>query len=113
MAAYLRSILGTSGICPSRERVISRWRLEMPKENNGFDFETISDVILHMRYTARDGGDSLRRAARQALASGSQEDLLRLFSIRHEYPSEWFRFMSPVGGSSAGSQSATLDLSAG
>lgn len=35
---------------------ISRWRLEIPKEFAQFDHSTISDVILHLRYTARDGG---------------------------------------------------------
>jgi hypothetical protein len=89
--------------------VISRWRLEMPKDNNAFDFETISDVILHLKYTAREGGDPLRQLARQALASGSQNDLVRLFSLRHEFPSEWYRFLNP-GGGSAQSQSMTFDL---
>lgn len=40
---------------------ISRWRLEMPKENNAFDFETISDVILHFKYTSREGGTPCAR----------------------------------------------------
>jgi len=91
--------------------VISRWRLEMPKENNAFDFETISDVILHLKYTAREGGDPLRQAARQALASGPQDDLVRLFSVRHEFPGNWARFLGP-GGGSANSQSMTVDLTA-
>src|SRR5258705_1105507 len=43
--------------------VISRWRIEMPKENNAFDFNTLSDVVLHFKYTAREGGEILRRAA--------------------------------------------------
>jgi hypothetical protein len=29
----------------------------MPKDNNAFDFETISDVILHLKYSAREGGE--------------------------------------------------------
>jgi hypothetical protein len=32
-------------------------------------FETISDVIIGLHYTARDGGDALRRAAREAVAA--------------------------------------------
>lgn len=91
--------------------VISRWRLEMPKENNAFDFETISDVILHLRYTAREGGEPLRQAARQALATGPQDALLRFFSLRHEFPAAWYGFLNPRAGS-ATSQSMTLDLAA-
>jgi len=93
--------------------VISRWRIEMPKENNAFDFDTISDVIIHMKYSARDGGDPLRRAARQALASGPQDDLVRLFSLRHEFPSEWSRFLNSTGGTALHGRSASLDLSVG
>lgn len=76
--------------------VVSRWRLEMPPENNAFDFETISDVILHLKYTAREGGDPLRQAARHALASGPQDDLVRFFSARHEFPAEWHAFLNPT-----------------
>jgi hypothetical protein len=89
--------------------VISRWRLEMPRENNAFDFESISDAILHVKYTAREGGDPLRQAARQALAPGAQDDLLRLFSLRHEFPGEWYRFLNPIAASHP-SQSMTIDL---
>jgi len=42
---------------------ISQWRIEMPKEFRPFDYDTISDVILHLRYTAREGGKALRDAA--------------------------------------------------
>jgi hypothetical protein len=45
---------------------VSRWTIGMPRDCNTFDFETISDVIISLRYTARDGGDPLRRAAQQA-----------------------------------------------
>ncbi len=36
---------------------VSRWRLEMPHATNPFDFESITDVIVHVGYTARQGGD--------------------------------------------------------
>lgn len=63
-----------------------------------FDYNTISDVILHIRYTAREGGEPLRRAAlenlkdliREARAAAS----VRLFSVRHEFPAEWARFQA-------------------
>ncbi|MEA2163477.1 MAG: hypothetical protein QOK37_1604 [Thermoanaerobaculia bacterium] len=82
----------------------SRWQLELPVTFQTFDYSTISDVILHLRYTARDGGNALSKAATDALkARLNTEDpqpLMRLFSLRHEFPSEWHRFisspMSPV-----------------
>src|SRR5439155_6781395 len=48
--------------------VISEWQLELPanpsnNEPRQFDYDTISDVILHIRYTAREGGGLLRKGA--------------------------------------------------
>ena len=42
---------------------VSRWRIELPPENNYFDLDTLSDVVLHLNYTAREGGEVLRDAA--------------------------------------------------
>jgi len=75
---------------------ISEWNLELPSDIRQFDYATISDVILHIRYTAREGGGLLRKGAvdnlktliGEAQAAGS----VRLFSIRHEFPSEWAKF---------------------
>src|SRR5262249_15548654 len=38
---------------------ISTWHLSLPAELPAFDYTTISDVILHIRYTARQAGDPL------------------------------------------------------
>ena len=48
--------------------VISEWQLELPAnpskgDPRQFDYDTISDVILHIRYTAREGGGLLRNGA--------------------------------------------------
>ncbi|MFN0088301.1 MAG: neuraminidase-like domain-containing protein [Blastocatellia bacterium] len=73
---------------------ISRWRVELPLETNRFDRGTISDVVIHLRYTAREGGGGLRTAALDSLPlSGA-----RLFSLRHEFPTEWHRFLHPAPG---------------
>ena len=36
--------------------VISKWRIELPKEFRQFDYDTISDVVVRVRYTSVDGG---------------------------------------------------------
>jgi hypothetical protein len=78
--------------------VISTWQLKMPFEFRQFDYDTISDVILHIRYTARDGGTELKDAATTHL--GEQIDaaeaagMMRLFSVRHEFPSAWAKFIA-------------------
>jgi hypothetical protein len=92
--------------------VISTWRLELSGKWRlklsgkwrevqwpQFDFQTIADAILHLRYTARDGGDTLKtraisslNAAIQGPTEGEPSGLNRLFSLRHEFPTEWQRF---------------------
>lgn len=41
---------------------VSTWELRMPKASNLIDFESISDVLITLRYTARDGGNAFRQA---------------------------------------------------
>lgn len=77
---------------------ISEWRIELPKDTNAFDFDTISDVILKINYTARDGGEALRNAARANLASpGIPPERRRLFSLKHEFATEWSRLLQSTG----------------
>jgi Tc toxin complex TcA C-terminal TcB-binding domain len=71
----------------------SAWRLELPAVFRQFDYDTIADVILHLRYTAREGGSSLRNAAVTDLETRIQAlGSVRLFSVRHEFPAEWAKF---------------------
>lgn len=85
---------------------ISQWRLELTAPLPQFDYSTISDVVFHVRYTAREGGDVLRGQAikeMQADLAGLMKlakegsGLRRMFSVRHEFPNEWRRLIaSPV-----------------
>ena len=61
----------------------SSWLFTLPKDFSAFDHQTISDLVLHVRYTAREGGDSLRTAAidgvkKQARSTDGFTQLLRL-----------------------------------
>lgn len=85
--------------------VISEWQLQLPadpskKDPAQFDYNTISDVILHIRYTACDGGGLLRNGAianlKELIAAGEAAGSMRLFSVRHEFPAEWARFTAQV-----------------
>ena len=75
---------------------ISEWQLELPATVRQFDYDTIADVILHIRYTAREGGGLLRSGAvanlEAKIAEAEAAGSLRLFSVRHEFPSEWASF---------------------
>jgi hypothetical protein len=68
------------------------WRIELPPENNFFDMESLTDVILHLNYTAREGGDLLRRAANHAAQKHLPGACWCFFDIRHDFPDAWARF---------------------
>ena len=95
---------------------ISRWQLEMPDEFRQFDYDSISDVILHINYTAREGGGALRGAVSDHLRDGinalvtgdNSPGLHQPFSARHEFPTELHRFLHPAAES--GRQTLALDL---
>jgi hypothetical protein len=95
---------------------VSRWQISMPPSCNAFDFDTITDVILKLSYTARYGGDLLRsqayaaavlpppaqQTAAPSLGTAPGQTLQdRLFSLKHEFPTEWYGLLHP---SSAGAQ---------
>ncbi len=96
---------------------ISGWHLQFPfantKDKTGtkvntllqqFDYNTISDVIMQIKYTAREGGDALKLNAsdnlnnkiNQILVSLKDKGLMRIFSARHEFPNEWYQFLNPA-----------------
>jgi hypothetical protein len=74
----------------------STWKLELPRDYRAFDYDTISDVILHIRYTARQGVDpnGVKKALGDLLQQASQSNLALLFSLRHDFPTEWSAFVN-------------------
>jgi hypothetical protein len=82
--------------------VATLWRLEMPKGSNRFDFSTIADVILKVRYTALE--DATYR--QQVLAAMGQDEagyvpteMRRAFSVRQSFPDEWYALKNSAPGS--------------
>jgi Tc toxin complex TcA C-terminal TcB-binding domain len=76
----------------------STWKLELPASFRQFDYSTISDVILHIRYTARQGGSQLQNKAtehlQEFLARANASGLALVFSLPHDFPGEWHRFVA-------------------
>ncbi len=88
--------------------VISEWQLELPanpskQDPAQFDYDTISDVILHLRYTAREGGGLMRSGAikhvKELITAGQAVGSVRLFSMRQEFPTEWAKFQNQTPAS--------------
>ena len=81
----------------------SQISVSLPAEVRQFDFDTITDFILHIRYTAREGGELLNAAAVQNLQNKINKaqtvGSVSLFSLRHDFPSQWAKFQSvTIGG---------------
>ena len=80
---------------------ISSWHIKLNKDLPQFDFSTISDVIIHLNYTAREGGDLLKSKAVEefnkkindlALAE-NRRGLFRVFDLKREYSDKWYKFL--------------------
>jgi Tc toxin complex TcA C-terminal TcB-binding domain len=72
------------------------WKLDLPKDYPAFDYATISDVILHIRYTARQGviAEKVKAALADLFQQANQAGLALLFSLRHDFPTEWSAFVN-------------------
>ncbi len=80
---------------------ISTWNLSLPAQLRSFDYTTISDVILHIRYTARQAGDPLAAQAAKELAAmldtAGQASQALLFCLRYDFPTQWSAFVNGTG----------------
>ena len=92
----------------------SVWQLTLPSDVRQFDYDTITDVVLHIRYTAREAGDAFKTAAIQNLRTQINKaqtiGSVRLFSARHEFPSQWAKFQSVTFGQAGSPPTAELSL---
>lgn len=65
-----------------------------------FDYDTISDVILHVKYSAREDAGKFKDEAvdnlRAYYHASDPSRSLRLFNLKQEFPSEWARFRDPA-----------------
>ncbi|NJK31767.1 MAG: hypothetical protein HC927_04720 [Deltaproteobacteria bacterium] len=83
--------------------VISNWTLRLPQALRQFDYRTIEDVVIHIDYTARDGGAPLRTACESALVTKinealAGEQLVQIISVVEAFPNEWEAFFAVDGG---------------
>jgi hypothetical protein len=88
-----------------RAGAISKWQIELSteKELRQFDYSTISDVILHLDYTARENGGEFKAKATTYIKDFitnvdglTEQPFMQLFSMKHEFPTEWHRFLNPA-----------------
>ena len=85
---------------------ISDWQIELTTEKDlrQFDYSTISDVILHLNYRARENGGPFKNKAGEYIKNFimnafepplTDQPLMRMFSMKHEFSTEWHKFLHP------------------
>ncbi len=91
---------------------VSEWALELfsdahpdfGKPLRQFDYKTISDAILHVKYTAREDAGTFKNGAvahlRDYFSQADATPSLRLFNLRQEFPTQWHRFLNPTNATS-------------
>ncbi len=85
---------------------ISEWKIEINKDFKNFDLETISDVIIHVRYTARQAGKLLATKVKSELNNNFDQIIktyqngtgfFKLISMKTDYPTEWHKLLHAPG----------------
>ena len=92
---------------------ISQWQLELPGPVPQFDYDSISDVILHVSYTAKEDLDLVEparvhaeRALDHWLAGGG---IPRLINVRHELSAALHAFLHPTSSQTTHQLAFTLE----
>lgn len=85
---------------------VSRWSIELMEDETlrPFDYDSIADVILHVRYTAREEGGAFKAASvanlrNQLVAAQSRLEMRRVFRLSTDFAGSWSAFRNPAPGS--------------
>ena len=85
--------------CPLRVTgAVSSWILELPKQTNRFDFQSISNVVIHLRYLSVSDSGSFKNDV-MALSSFKNTKESRLFSLAVDFSAQWVPFQSGTSSS--------------
>lgn len=93
------SIIQDTRSCADRLRAELDAQLSM--DFRQFDYDTISNVILNVRYTSIDRGSKPRKIAADSITDHVQRvtelsqdgGLVAVFDLAHDFPSEWYKTM--------------------
>ncbi|OPX84232.1 MAG: hypothetical protein A4E53_04008 [Pelotomaculum sp. PtaB.Bin104] len=82
---------------------VSKWDIELAEEQELrlFDYNNISDVIMHLRYTAKEDSGEFKTRAKDYLkavihgvkSAANAVSLVQLISARLEFPTQWHKFL--------------------
>jgi hypothetical protein len=80
---------------------IGTWQLELLTAVQQFDYKTITDIILHMHYTSRDGGSTLQNAVQagqlatinQMMVDAQKFGVYQAYDLRQQFSSAWMQLI--------------------
>lgn len=75
---------------------ISSWDIKFPTSFASFDYHSISDIVMHLKYTAINGGAALETAATAATSDALQKVKSSVLAIdlQNDFPTQWYRLAS-------------------
>lgn len=77
-----------------------RIKLELPADTRPFDYRTISDLVLHIRYTAREGRPELSAALSSLGRTTPGKPSAVLLSCRSDFSQAWHQAVQTNGSAS-------------
>jgi hypothetical protein len=93
-----------------RRGAVSTWSLSIDSVLDVFDPKSISDVVLHVQYTAREGGSALKGAVNAVLVNAMNTldsaypnttpaltGRQLVLSVKRDLPDAWHAFLHPPG----------------
>jgi Tc toxin complex TcA C-terminal TcB-binding domain/Neuraminidase-like domain len=80
--------------------VISQWQIDLPHTFRQFDYSSINDVIMTVRYISMGGGEKLKKVATEAVGeflkpANKGGGFLAFFDLKSEFATEWARASMP------------------
>lgn len=95
---------------------ISTWALNMMQDPilRQFDYTTISDVVMHMKYTAQDNSSKATtriESLKQNLIEGTGDAQITLpcyFSLKHSFANQWFAYSNAFATDSDSTLNITI-----
>ncbi len=79
---------------------VSSWKLSMPKTTNPIDFNKLSDVIIQIKYTAKDGGSKFRSDVTHLDAMKTYPGN-NCYIMAQNFSSQWYDFLNNPTGKKA------------
>jgi hypothetical protein len=103
---------------------ISSWNFSLPQHPDSgfkqFNWESITDVVMTLRYTSIDGGSQMIGGAQMAVKTylqvvnslSSTQGLWAIFDLKNEFATSWAKFVSDQAATTSGGSApaASLDM---